>query len=110
MTDVTIHDLDNLWEDSTDEPLALYEGEDPTVETGSYVIEPGDRVPTSGMTSHGGDEISVILEGELRLVTDGDDRLVGPNTLTVIPKGVEHYSINPGPEPVRLVYTVLGDL
>ncbi|WP_254861575.1 cupin domain-containing protein [Halovivax gelatinilyticus] len=109
MTDARIHDLESNWEESIDEPLALFTSDDPTAQTGTFVIEPGERVPASGTTSHEGDELSVILSGELELVTD-ESRTVGPETLSVIPAGVEHYSVNRGDEPVRLVYTILGEL
>ncbi|WP_237560614.1 cupin domain-containing protein [Halostella litorea] len=109
MTDIQLHDLDANWSESTDDPLTLHESDDPTAETGTFVIEPGERVPAEGTTSHAGDEVSVILSGELEVVTE-ESRTVGANTLSVIPAGVEHYSVNHGPEPVRLVYTILGEL
>ncbi|MCU4753204.1 cupin domain-containing protein [Halobacteria archaeon AArc-curdl1] len=110
MDAVTIHRLESAWADSVDEPLALYESSDPSVQTGSYVIEAGERVPETGTTSHDGDEISVILEGEVELVADGERYTAGPGTLSVIEAGTSHYSVNTGEEPCRLVYTVLGDL
>lgn len=110
MSSVTITELDALWPESVDEPHAVFEGESPPGQAGTYVIEPGERVPASGTTSHSGAEVSVILEGELRLVTEEVDRIVGPNTLTVIPAGVEHYSENVGDKPARLVYAIFGEL
>lgn len=109
MADIQLHDLESNWSESTDDPLTLYHSDDPTTETGLFVIEPGERVPAEGTTSHEGDEISVILSGELEVITE-KPRTVGANTLSVIPAGVEHYSVNHGPEPVKLVYTILGDL
>lgn len=110
MSSVTITDLDTLWPESVDEPHAVFEGTSPPGQAGTYVIEPGERVPESDWTSHDGAEVSVILEGELRLVTEEVDRVVGPHTLTVIPSGVEHYSENVGDESARLVYAIFGEL
>lgn len=110
MSDVTVHRLEEIWDESYDEPFALFESDDPNAEVGSYVIEPGKRVPESGTTSHDGDEISIILSGEIDLVAEGERTTVGPESVTVIPAGVDHYSENTTAEPVRLVYAVLGDL
>ncbi|MXV64057.1 cupin domain-containing protein [Natronorubrum sp. JWXQ-INN-674] len=110
MSDVTVHRLEERWDESRDEPFALFESDDPNAEVGSYVIEPGERVPENGTTSHAGDEISVILSGEIDLVADGERITVGPESVTVIPAGVDHYSENTTDELVRLVYAVLGDL
>lgn len=110
MSDVSVHRLEETWDESRDDPLALFESDDPNAEVGSYVIAPGERVPENGMTSHAGDEISVILSGKIDLVAEGERTTVGPESVTVIPAGVDHYSENTTAEPVRLVYAVLGDL
>ncbi|WP_255171169.1 cupin domain-containing protein [Natrononativus amylolyticus] len=110
MSGLTVHELAMKWDESTGEPLALYGCDEPTVQTGSYVIEPGERVPETGTTSHDGDELSVLLSGELEVVVDGEQHTVGAESLTVIPAGAPHYSENVGDEPVRLVYTILGEL
>ena len=107
---VTITQLSDVWAQSRDAPLSLFESEEPVVEAGSYVIEPGERVPEAGTTSHEGDELSVILSGRLDLVVDGERSTVGPETMTVIPGGTPHFSENTGDEPARLVYVVLGEL
>lgn len=109
MPSTTILDLESLWPESTDAPHAIFTEDDPPGQAGTYVIEPGERVPETGTTSHGGAEVSVILEGELRLVTD-EETVVGPGTVTVIPAGVEHYSENVGDSPARLVYAIFGEL
>lgn len=110
MSSVIIHRLTDLWRDSLREPLSLYEGDDPAAQTGSYVIEPGERVPETGTTSHDGDELSVIVSGEIDLVVDAERYTMGPETVSVIPAGTPHYSENTGTEPCRLVYTVFGEL
>jgi len=111
---VLLFDLDDLWAESRGDPNTLFESTNPAVQSGSYVIEPGERVPETGTTSHDGPEISVILRGEIVLgLPEGDgatERTVSGGTYSVIPPGVEHYSENRGDEPVELVYTVAGDL
>ena len=109
MDDVTIRDLGELWPASKEEPHAVFEGEDPTGQAGTYEIAPGERVPETETTSHEGTEISVILEGELSLVTD-QEYVVGADSLVVIPPGMEHHSENIGEEPARLVYAIFGEL
>ena len=110
MSEVELHDLDARWDESVGDPLTLFEQDDPPTQAGSYVIQPGERVPEEGWTSHDGPELSVILSGEVRLVTSATDRIVSENMLSVIPAGVDHYSVNETDEPVRLVYTVVGEL
>jgi len=102
--------LDDVWAESSGSPLTLFESDDPEAEAGSYVIQPGERVPEEGWTSHEGDELSVILDGEVTLVTPDDEYTVSAGTLSVIPAGVEHYSVNETDEPTRLVYTAVGGL
>lgn len=113
-SEVLLFELADLWEDSTGEPNTLFESTNPAVQSGTYVIEPGERVPETGTTSHEGPELSVILSGEVVLGlpdSEGEtERLVSPGTYSVIPAGVEHYSENRGDEPVNLVYTVAGEL
>jgi quercetin dioxygenase-like cupin family protein len=110
MSDVDLYDLDARWDESVGDPLTLFEQNDPPAQAGSYVIQPGERVPKEGWTSHEGTELSVILSGEVRLVTPATERIVSENSFSVIPAGVDHYSINETDEPVRLVYTVVGEL
>ncbi|WP_129116243.1 cupin domain-containing protein [Halegenticoccus tardaugens] len=111
-SDVQLYDLDDCWADSVGDPLALLASDDPQVQAGSYVIRPGERVPETGTTSHGGPELSVILSGEaiLGLPDAGEEYVAGPGTFITIPAGVEHYSENRADDPVELVYTVVGDL
>lgn len=110
MSDVQLTHLNDVWNESTGEPLTLFETNTPQSQTGSYVIQSGERVPPEGWTSHEGDELSVILEGEIELVTPEEEYVVNAGTLSVIPAGVKHYSVNATDDPVKLVYTVLGGL
>ena len=111
---VELHDLAELWERSSGAPHTVFAQEDPQIESGTYVINPGERVPASGATSHDGPELSVILSGEAVIGRPGaggaEERTVPPGTFSLIPAGVEHYSANRGDEPVRLVYTLVGGL
>lgn len=109
MASATVLDLESLWPASTDEPHAVFAGEDPPGEAGTYVIEPGERVPETGTTSHDGTEVSVLLEGTLVLGT-ADEEVVERGSLVVIPEGLDHYSENIGDGPARIVYAIFGDL
>lgn len=108
--DVELTTLEDVWDDSTGSPLTLFESTNPESEAGSYVIQPGERVPEEGWTSHEGDELSVILEGEVTLVTPDGEYTVSAGTFSVIPAGVKHYSVNETDEPTKLVYTAVGGL
>ena len=107
---VELTDLEAVWEDSIGSPLTLFESDNPESEAGSYVIQPGERVPKEGWTSHDGDELSVILEGEVILATRDAEYTVSAGTLSVIPSGVEHYSRNDSDSPTKLVYAAIGGL
>lgn len=109
---IEVTQLEDRWPDSVGEPLALVESEDPMVQAGTYVIEPGERVPVHGTTSHEGPELSIILDGEIVLgsPTMKSEQRVGPATFVKIPAGVEHYSRNDGDSRVKLVYVVLGPM
>lgn len=111
MTGVRVYDLASRWPDSAGEPLALFEGEDPPLSAGSYVVEPGERVPAEGTTSHEGTEVSVVLSGTVVLgLASGEERTVEAESMAVIPAGVDHYSENRTDRPVELVYVVVGGL
>lgn len=110
MSDVELTNLDEVWDESTGSPLTLFETDDPESETGAYVIQPGERVPEEGWTSHEGNELSVILDGEIELVTPDDEYTVSAGTFSAIPAGVKHYSVNETDDPVKLVYTAVGGL
>lgn len=107
---VELTSLDSVWEDSTDHPLSLFKTDDPPGEAGSFVIRSEERVPEQGWTSHRGDELSLILEGELTLVTREDEYILSDRTLSLIPSGVDHYSVNKTEDPVKLVYFAVGNL
>lgn len=62
------------------------------------------------MDIHEGDEISIILDGEVELVTPDGEYSVSSGMVSVIPAGVKHYSVNDTDKPVRLVYTAVGGL
>lgn len=109
MSSVTIHDLSELWPESRDEPHRIVNQTNPAAEAGTFVIEPGQRVPAAGFTSHSGTEVSVVLEGDLRLVTDEAFQL-GPRTIVIIPADTEHYSKNIGNTDARLAYAVFGEI
>lgn len=110
MDEVTIHELGGVWDDSRDSPLPLFQSDDPHCKFGSYVIEPGERVPSEGTTAHQGDEVSVLLSGELDLITEESRRTVEKESMVVIPAGIPHYSENNGKQPARLVYAISGGL
>jgi mannose-6-phosphate isomerase-like protein (cupin superfamily) len=107
---VELTSLDSAWEDSIDDPMRLFQSDNPATEVGSFVIRPGERVPEKGWTSHQGDELSLIIEGTVKMVTRDDEYTLSKGTLSMIPSGVEHYSLNRSEDPVKLVYIAIGGL
>lgn len=109
---VQVYRLADCWDDSIEAPLRLWESDEPLAQAGTYVIEPDERVPQEGTTSHDGDEFSVILEGKIRLGSPILDQelIIDEGNVIVIPAGFEHYSVNRGDGRVKLVYVVLGEL
>lgn len=109
---VEVFDLAETWAASPGEPVSLHSSDEPVLEAGAFVIEPGERVPETGAAAHDGTEFSVVFQGELRLggpTMDREVTVVG-ETAVVIPAGVEHYSRNPADDPARLVYVVLDEI
>ncbi len=64
-------------------------------------VAPGAR---AGRHSHPGDEISYIMEGEGKLLIDGEPpRVVKAGDSFIIPAGVIHDAHNDGTVPIKLV-------
>ena len=76
----------------------------PNFYTRRFSIEPGGRIPM-----HRHDSIEheqVVIEGEMRLVLDGQERLVRAGDCIFIPAGVAHAYETVGARPVRFLCMV----
>lgn len=62
------------------------------VQIGTVHFLSGQRAPETGSAAHEEREISVILEGELEVISGGVRHVVGPGDLVDIPAGEAHYS------------------
>lgn len=55
--------------------------------TGLTILEPGQK---TGVASHEAEEMYFILEGQARMRLGSEERMVGPETVIVIPSNVTH--------------------
>lgn len=62
-------------------------------------LEPNTVLPAH---SHPHEQCSYMLEGELAFVLGGEQRILRPGDLVIIPGGMEH-SATAGAQPVRLI-------
>jgi quercetin dioxygenase-like cupin family protein len=73
----------------------------PRFYTRRFTIEPGGHIPC-----HRHDTIEheqVVIEGEMRLLLEGKEHLVGAGDCVYIPAGVAHAYRNSGAVPVRFL-------
>lgn len=49
------------------------------------------------------DEVSFVIEGEIRVMIGNDEFTAGPGAYVVKPRGVPHTFWNPGPERARIL-------
>jgi len=105
--EVQIVQLDEeLWHRATGQVFSLT-GEEKALCAGVFQFEPGQRVPEEGYTAHEGIEISIVLSGEVVLGLEGElERTVHSGELVIIPRGVLHYSYNPGSEVARIFWVI----
>lgn len=69
---------------------------------GSTTIEPGSAVP---FHFHNCEESVLILEGSAVFELEGSSELMAAGELTLVPAGVPHRFVNPGPGLLRLFFT-----
>lgn len=68
----------------------------------SWTGAPGAGVPAH---THPSQQVRFeVVDGALRVVTDGDERVLGPGEVAVIPAGVEHRWENASDAPARGVF------
>ena len=76
------------------------------VQLGTVRFLSGQRAPETGDTAHDEREISMILEGELEVVSGGVTHRVGPGDLLDIPPGESHHTT--ALSDTRVLYLLLG--
>lgn len=60
---------------------------------GSVRLQPNQRVPDDGLSSHAADELSLIVNGSLSGVSGGEPFEVGARDVTLIPAGEQHWAV-----------------
>ncbi|MFQ6117029.1 MAG: cupin domain-containing protein [Candidatus Bipolaricaulia bacterium] len=95
-----------LWCKASGQAHSLIEG-DRALSAGVFQFKPGQRVPEEGFTAHEGTEVSLVLSGEVTLgLEDQSERTVRGGELVIIPRGVPHYSYNPGSQAAHIVWVI----
>lgn len=91
-----------------------------------WTLVSGDRTPTSGLTAglaeipvgaprqqrghwHEHAELYYVVSGSGVVVVDGVESEVTADTAVFIPGSVEHFAVNTGEVPLRLVYVFAAD-
>lgn len=91
-----------------------------------WTLISGDRTNSSGITAgiaeipvgaprparghwHAHPELYFILSGEGSVTVDGDETSVTAGTAVFIPGNVEHFAVNSGNQPLRLLYVFAAD-
>jgi mannose-6-phosphate isomerase-like protein (cupin superfamily) len=62
--------------------------------------EPG-RGPS--LHRHDYDEVFITLEGQATVFADGEERVVGPGDVAIVPAGTPHRFVNSGDGPLRQI-------
>ena len=75
---------------------------------GTVTISPGERVPKEGLSKHDEDEYSLIIEGEIEGESGGKPFTVSQSNATLIPAGEEHWAINSGEKPCKIVWALVS--
>ncbi|WP_174614812.1 cupin domain-containing protein [Virgibacillus ihumii] len=89
--------------------ITLYEDNEArsSVQFGTVVIAPGERVPNEGCSQHAENEYSIIIKGELEGESGGVPYKVSASNSTFIPAGEKHWAINTGEQPCEIVWTLV---
>lgn len=108
MKKVNINDIDPVGMPMY-EMKKLFNKQDNFNEMSMSVISllPGERVPAEGMSCHEEDEYSFFISGEVDTYCDGKYSVEKAGDATFIPAGMEHWCINNGSEPCKLVCFML---
>jgi mannose-6-phosphate isomerase-like protein (cupin superfamily) len=62
-------------------------------------IEPGDEI---GLEVHDGDQILYFVDGEGKVILDGEEQEVEKGTIAFVPAGVQHNVVNTDDEKLKL--------
>lgn len=81
--------------------------ENTCVRFGIATIQPGERLPNDGLTSHEENEFSYIMKGTLSGESGGVPYTIKAGEASLIPAGEHHWCVNEGNEPVQLVYALV---
>ncbi|WP_373895764.1 cupin domain-containing protein [Virgibacillus sp. CBA3643] len=89
--------------------LTLFENksDDLDVKFGTVTIQPGDRVPKEGLSTHKETEYSFIIKGELEGESGGEPYKVSTSDATLFPAGEEHWAINASNRPCQIVWMLV---
>ncbi|MYL56482.1 cupin domain-containing protein [Virgibacillus halodenitrificans] len=79
------------------------------VRFGTVTIPPGERVPNQGLSKHEENEYSLIIQGKIEGESGGKPFSVSESNATLIPAGEEHWAINSGDQPCKIVWVLVKE-
>ncbi|GGC89179.1 hypothetical protein GCM10007216_19950 [Thalassobacillus devorans] len=77
------------------------------VKFGLVNIQPGERVPGTGLSNHNEDEYSYIIEGSIEGECGGHRFKASEGEATFIPSGEQHWAVNNSDKVCRIVWTLV---
>ena len=63
-------------------------------------LQPGQRLPEH---THDHEEVFHVISGPLTVSLDGEETLLGPGDMVMVPPGVSHFSYAGGSEPCAIL-------
>ncbi|MFW6375668.1 MAG: cupin domain-containing protein [Thermoplasmatota archaeon] len=102
--------LKNEWAESINNALSLYDI-DENIQVGILTIEPETRLPEEGYSVHkGSHEFAYVIEGEVVISTEDEEKTVIEGELTYNSPGTRHYTSNNTKKEAKLLWFVAPPL
>ncbi len=73
-------------------------------QAGVAILQPGESIPEEGFSSHGADEISFLLRGDIRLETKEEKVMVESRELVFMPAGKPHRTTNTSDQEAYVIW------
>ena len=97
-------DMDEYFEGEMNEAISIFDIEE-NIQVGVLTLEPETRLPAEGMSEHEhSHEFSYVIEGEVILGTDSDEKKIKKGELMYNKPGTSHYTINRYSEPAKVLW------
>ncbi|MFP4051363.1 MAG: cupin domain-containing protein [Thermoplasmata archaeon] len=102
--------LEDEWAESINNALSLYEIDD-NIEVGILTLEPQTRLPEEGYSVHeGSHEFAYVIEGEVTINTEDEEKTVKEGELIYNSPGTKHYTSNKTKKEAKILWFVAPPL